>query len=594
MKTPNFKLKPLSLGLIASVAVVLMCMFSPAKAMAQDHVAHSVLDGRGYFYYSVQAAVEAGYQDRTIIMDCDWNLDETLGVCDSKSLTIDMNGHKITTNGQDTVVRLYENSSLTLFSSTSGEFTYEGYDNETCEAMDCFAKTGGLITGGYDSARGGGILMDARSTLTLDNVTIAGNKSRQAGGGLYAREDCSLHMKNGSSIEFNRALKGAGIFVEGEDFNVYMNASSVNRNGATDYGGGIYSEADATRFRMENGSQISENRAQQGGGIYFEKSYFTVKSDDKTGKMKGNATRYCADGSEWTNQYDGGAIYACKTKYFWNSDEGSIEGMTIDGNYTRYDSTSLLRDSGDGGGLYIYQENVKVINCVITNNKAASNGGGICWEMIGGYIENSTITGNVCNLNCENYEGGGVFHTRTYGFDLLGKVIIKGNSRSTSDNPDDFFLGSGAYITHGVDSGSIVGFRTDNESDCCIGENITTYTPGTYFFDLSGYYITKGTDHGGDLWQRHGNNHKFTVQLHGKTVGEYYPGETVTVDGSTGNDYIVFNKWLEDVSSGLWPFADYVEDETNPKLTFTMPENDVSLMCGYRAVDPTPAPRPSV
>ena len=569
MKTPTFRLKALSLGLIASIAVVLMCMFCPARAMAeedvatndietsdisQDVVAYSIEWGPSgacpHLYWTVEAAINAGYSGRTIYLSADWNLDNTLGICDSKRITIDMNGHKITNKCGATIIRLYENSQLTLTSSKKADFFYEGYDSQTGDPREAAITTGGLVTGAR-TTEAGGIWMEDCTRLIMDGVAVAGNKGYD-GGGIKIGEECNLYMQNGASIQNNRASNyGGGIYVYDDDSHIRLDNSIIAYNFATRAGGGIGSDVDGTRVNLENDSKINNNTSNYGGGVAFMSSYQSVASDDKTGIISAN-------------------------------------------------NASLY-----GGGVYFSRDKIGIYGCAVTENHAGYSGGGVGTPVnlfCSGNeltLENCSITNNHCgNASCYG-EGGGVMLDMQYDVRLSGKVIINGNYSGVPSNTNNLFLDTDgasrtAYIYGGVEPGSSVGVRTEVVGeDCLIGQNITTYTPGTFFMDLGGYYVTKGTDHGGDLWQRHGNNRKFTVQLHGKTVGEYYPGETVTVDGSTGNDYIVFNKWLEDVSSGLWPFADFVEDETNPKLTFTMPENDVSLMCGYRAVDPTPAPRPS-
>ena len=68
-----------------------------------------------------------------------------------------------------------------------------------------------------------------------------------------------------------------------------------------------------------------------------------------------------------------------------------------------------------------------------------------------------------------------------------------------SSNPGDTIR---AYITGGVDECSSVGVRTKASGDRMVGKDISTYAFGAYSMDLSSFYVTHGTDHNGDLWQR--------------------------------------------------------------------------------------------
>ena len=453
--------KALSLCMIASIAVVLMCMFCPAKAMADEVVAHSLdSNGNRTDYTSVDAAINDGYLNKTIIMDRDWELSNTLGIADSKSVTIDMNGHKIKNNNTSTVIRLYEHATLTLKSTTKSDFSYQGYSEDNGSACEESLTSGGLVTGGKgNDSNPGGIWMENWTTLTLDNAAVAGNYGDNKGGGMRIDKECKLNMKNGASVQHNYAYDGGGIFSNRADSHIEMNNSFVSANYAKSSGGGIYGDEDGLRIKLENNSGINNNKASQnnGGGAHLRGDYSTISSDDKTGTIKNN------------KGYFGGGL-----SFRWCGKDDGIYGCTLTGNEAE----------ATGGGVYLKRGDLLRANLFT--------------------IENCTITNNSGN------GGGGVYAHGMVDVMLKGKDFIKDNTRGEDGSRDDLFLGDyvdpwvwwiHAYIQGGADEGSQVGIRAAFDGNKRIGKNITNYHD-VYFMDKDNYYITHGNDEGGDLWQR--------------------------------------------------------------------------------------------
>lgn len=453
----TLKLKAFGFVLTVSIAVMFVCVFCPAKAMADDAIAYSVDSSGNYTNYtSVDAAISDGYSGKTIVMKRDWALNQTLGIADSKKITIDMNGHRIINNGSSTVIRLYEHAELKLFSTSSKEISFTGFNNNNGDKIYSTVVTGGLVTGGKSDSGAGGIWAENWTKLTLDNVDVVGNEGGCQGGGIRIDKESHLCLNNGASVKYNKAEFGGGVHVDGADSDVRLdNKSSVEANLADGgQGGGIYCYKDGARIHLEGSSCIKDNRASlDGGGVYFQESYVSVSSDDRTGIIRGNS-------SDWS----GGAI--------------------------------CFRGNHDG-----------CFGCKVQENHSEYTGGAFRFEGHGSdhTIKDCTITGNWCNGKGENYEGGGVFVVWDNNVTLNGKVIIKGNTRGKGGSPDDLFLDdtwiANAYIEGGVDSGSSVGVRTGSTgASRKIGKNISTYSDGTYFMDLDGgYYVSR---EGSNLYQR--------------------------------------------------------------------------------------------
>ena len=122
-----------------------------------------------------------------------------------------------------------------------------------------------------------------------------------------------------------------------------------------------------------------------------------------------------------------------------------------------------------------------------------------------------------------------------------------------------------------------MGVRTGITGDRRIAKSFKCDSNDCFFIDLDGYYVSYGSDEGGDAWQRRALK-KFDVSVNGKVVGSYNQGETVTVSGASTIAGKAFYRWSESSSEGLYPFADYVANVRNPSLTFKMPQNRVSLV----------------
>lgn len=477
----------------AAATVLLAAVACPAAAhaaSADDAVAYSQdASGNRTYYATVEAARTAGYDGATIVMSRDWELSKTFEVADSKTLAIDMNGHRIVGNDKDSAIRVHENAALTLESSAwPTSLQVNGKPS---------VHSGGVVTRGKeDGGNGGGIVMDGKCTLTLDNVAVAGN-SAEKGGGIYADASCNIYIKNGATVTENYAGQyGGGIYLAGSktDKNtlVSMDNGSVDDNSAYKGGGGIYSWVDNTAIYLENCSTVSYNEAQTGGGIYLGYTHFHVVSKDRTGSVSDN--KATSDDNDCS--YGGGGIHVedvTMQKHF-----GEISGLTLEYNYS----------AQAGGAISVDQPYTHVSYCNIRKNSAGYMGGGIFFRDNHCSVTSCKVTGNVCDKSGKNEEGGGIFVSSDDDLTLDGVCTIKDNTRGKYGSADDLFLSAGlmchAYILGGVDAGSEVGIRTGITGDQMVGKKLSTYTDGTYFMDLGNYHLTHGSDHDGDLWQRVG------------------------------------------------------------------------------------------
>ncbi len=578
----------LHLMALAIAAAMTLCALAPALAYAEDetHVAHSIdSSGARTDYASISKAVEAGFAGATIVMDDDWSFgDGNLDVESDKSLTIDMNGHKMIGTGPTGVIVLHANATLKLTSSAEADcLFYQGYakingyqGNQSWNWVKTYVKSSGLVTNN-DESKGvaSGIWLETDSVLDMENVAVAGCGHS----GLFVDGACTINMKNSSicnnSTDVHGDGNGGGIYCAYAGATLNMDNSHIDENYAHSNGGGIYTARDEN-INLINGSTISRNAAYcSGGGIYFDGQGFTLKSDDGTGTISENASLMESSGSDYKNRSGGGI----QVNTVQGESSCLIKNVNIKDNYSAY----------DGGGI-ILNDDTQLVDCKITGNAAARDGGGISVSSYNSSIENCTITNNYCNAGGGDYEGGGLFVSYHYDIKMSGLCTVKDNTRGKdTGNDDDVFLStiSGqtgfAYITGSLSKGSSVGVRTGITDDRRIAKNFTPPSgKDCFFINLDGYYVSYGTDEGGDAWQRH-TDLDFDLSVNGTSTGKYKWKSEATVNATSTDSSKVFKRWNADDSTGLHPMSDYISGDKvyDPQLSFKMPQNNVSLAAEY-------------
>ncbi len=586
MKTNNtHKRRPGLLALLSAVAcVALACAFAlPASALAEERVGHSVdASGKETSYSTVADALKASYTGTTVVMDADWTFEyqKNLDAPEGSKVTIDMNGHQIQSDGFAFYLR--KSAQLTLKSSKKATFEYPGYSSENGSKQTYKTTTGGLVrvTDGAHSAISG----EGSNQITLDGVTIAGCSTPAelsdalGSGAVTVTSGSTLNMTNGASIEHNSATRGAGVTASSFSSTVAINldnGSSISNNYATEQGGGIQIKHGDATITLNHGSKIEKNSGNGGGGLYIWSDTFCVKSDG-TGSICNNTARGSSSTSYSFTQNGGGVLISNELKDNATY-TGLFENVTISDNYSAY----------NGGGAQVCENSVVFKDCTIKGNTCARDGGGVHVVADNDTFEDCTITGNACNLANKNYEGGGIFVPYKYDIRINGVCKIEGNTRGKdSGNADDVFLSQNvgstalAYITGSPKQGCNVGVRTGSTGERRIARNFSYETKGALFMDLDGYYVSYGTDEGGDAWQRRLGTSKYSVTIDDQTT-EHKVSSSVTVSVPAEKNGAAFWHWDTDGAVGLDPVDKYITNKYNPAFTFKMPNNAVTLKSVY-------------
>lgn len=250
-----------------------------------------------------------------------------LSVPPSYSVTIDLNGHKISRDkgvnnmtDDGSVIRLFDKATLTI--------------NDTSENQD------GAIERG-SSNYGGGIYAPSNNTVIMNGGRIH-LCNGYYGGGVYL-DSSSKFIMNGGRIEHNTGYYGGGVYAE-DDAVFETHGGAISENRATADGGGIYLWS--AQASLDNCS-VSDNRAKNGGAIYSDYnafkdySYIVIKNSKILNNTADNyygGIYHCAAGfsvlgntriaGNRNEGYYGGGVYLKKTCMYLS---GNVQ---VYGNYS--------------------------------------------------------------------------------------------------------------------------------------------------------------------------------------------------------------------------------------------------------------------
>lgn len=252
----------------------------------------------------------------------------------SGTVNLCLNGHVLKGTGSGSVISVPSGAVLNLF-DCDPETEHKGNMSGGAWAWDSgtdtgsIAITGGVITGGYTTGGGGGIIV--RGTFNMYGGTIAGNKatSRSHGGGV--RITSGSFTMNGGAIQNNYSdSQAGGVFVsKGTTFT--MNGGTIANNYASNGGAGVYA-TETGRFTLNGGtiSGNSSNGSQGGGGVRVEyANCFTMTG----GSITGNTAAYAGGGVNAPNlTMNGGTISGNKSGGIGGG--VSVGAITLGGNAT--------------------------------------------------------------------------------------------------------------------------------------------------------------------------------------------------------------------------------------------------------------------
>jgi hypothetical protein len=415
-------------------------------------------------------------------------------------------------------------------------------------------------------------------TLILENITLRGHSYNTAP---LVRVGGELIMENGSTITGNTNTRdGGGGVIVGALSTFTMNGGTISGNEAY-YGGGVYlggsSDGWTSTFEMSGNARISGNIANSGGGVYVS---FSGLFDMKGGTISGNEAT-----SDGVDEGGGGVYFKSGLSDFYmrngtvygneNEIEESLrntakDGAAVFGSSDRTTNDTIKKVNGirtfdvkserqwiaarteiiSGGSGYtdsIKDYVINVVDSFAVAGSTTSTFGDVTYIKV-------TITGNDKIISLKNTTNGNLLRigarqeVTTQKLKLFGKGIgstdepnntslvyiyggtlnmnggkISNNKNNSSSGDDRFSSGGGVYVDN---NGANIGQFTMS-NNATISDNTITVSGGS----------STNTGYGGGVHV--GNNSKFIMN-----DNTYISDNTITVSGdcnwNTGNGGGVF------------------------------------------------------
>ncbi len=308
-------------------------------------------------------------------------------------------------------------------------------------------ETNGSAGVGGGISYGGGVYLGAGYIGTISDTDISRNTTGAGGGGgVYceAGAGTSLTFDDCSMVgNLAAAGHGGGIWY-GYGGMLTLNNCETSGNSATGYyrGGGIYGGVGGAPLVgtsvVINNSIVSTNQAQYGGGIYLEDTILTVK--DST--VSGNTATFDGGGMclvETDVTVDDFAISDNNAVYgggvYWVNSVADFSNGTISGNLSTGSSYC------SGAGLYCDDSSTTIKNCVMMDNLSDGFGGAVCF--MGPYLPGGTQELINCLITDNNaFSDGAGLSCNGGAMPRIANCTIVGN-----EVPSYNFYGSGGGVS---------------------------------------------------------------------------------------------------------------------------------------------------
>ena len=438
--------------------------------------------------------------------------------------TVEVKDSKIDGNTADDVPEKAPNSNKGLgggiysFDSTLTVTDSTISGNEAKGSTSTIIYNDGELSSSTLGNGGGGICaVGKKSDVTLDKVTVTGNK---------ATSNVSTNLGAGGGIE----AQGGSLTVKG---------STISNNEARGNGGGIYS-AEGNVLDV-SGSTIQGNKGDNGGGIHTGEARDPSKTPSKATITDTKILENEAIGSG-----EGGGVYVGTRA------DATLKGCTVANNksvstgggiaaklstVTLDDTTVENNQAVNGGGLFhqglAVPGSLTLQNgSIIRNNTASSMGGGLfLWGNVGLKSDNSEISGN------KALYGAGIAasqYTANFASPKLELVDTKVNNNGDANT----VMGGGIYAASGVTVTSKNTKFLDNTANS--GGGILLYLNSSADLNNSEVGGNKATGNGGGVYVYDAtcsvtasNGTVFRENSGYRGGGIFSSGGTVTAEDST-------------------------------------------------------------
>lgn len=271
----------------------------------------------------------------------------------------------------------------------------------------------------------GGTVVVVRSgegdSTVIEGLTIT-NGDSELGGGIIVDAFSSLVGRR-LIVSNNQAVRGGGVFV-GRSSSLDISLSAVHENSSSDLGGGIFVDGGST-LEAHRISFIENEAYQYGGAIYIED-----ESEAHIEQAEVRNNRSLTDGGGGIAVLD--AVASLNNMYFVRNFAALAGGGLVvlgEANVTVINSLFASNSAGPngGGGVYASSESVVVVsNSIFAGNNSTSGAGVRLRSMVNADFVNTVITES---------SGGGA------AIEISESVLIHLSHCNVSENAGGNFVG---------------------------------------------------------------------------------------------------------------------------------------------------------
>ena len=284
------------------------------------------------------------------------------------------------------------------------------------------------------------------NNIDINDCTYNKNTAVWDGGAVFAGYNVNLTVTDSTfadNVALGTEAYGGGICWDNHYYYHNKTASITNSyftNNTAGFGGGLHWYDDYTNTTMITNCVFADNSADHGGGLYWSNGEPNI-SGCIFKRNHANGRWVWLDNWTYSDFFGGGGAI------FGFTSSGTIKDCTITDNTT----------SGSGGGVYLGGGDItpKLHNCLIANNSAVLDGGGIAsYWFVSPQITNCTVADNTASdpVNSNHGRGGGIscsYQSKTTMKDciLADNAATWGNQISIGNNSDPVNLQRPAELT---------------------------------------------------------------------------------------------------------------------------------------------------